>query len=459
MPNSSPSDPLSSEDGGALTSQREERKATRVAERQQARRDARKAGLDPDEAAAVVAEAELQELQATQEPAPAEPAPQATTAVQETDFPPPVSATRPRRRHWIVVFTFLLCVVSPAALAGWYLYARATDQFASTVGFSVRTEEAGSAIELLGGITELSGSSSSDTDILYEFLQSQELVTALDARLDLRSIWSRTDPEMDPFFVYHAPGTIEDLVDHWGRMIRIYYDSGTGLIELRVLAFDPNDAQAIAQAIFDESSAMINELSAIAREDAIGYARDELEEARIRLTEARVTLAEWRNVNQTVDPTADTAGQMGLVTSLQAQLADALIELDLLRETTRENDPRVSQAERLIAVIEGRIAAEREVLGTTGTGQAFADLVGEYERLIVDLEFAQESYTAALGAFYAASSEAQRQSRYLAAHIRPTLAERADYPDRPMLLGLIALFLFLGWCILVLVAYSLKDRR
>lgn len=371
----------------------------------------------------------------------------------------PAAPARPRRRHWAIFISFLLFVVAPTLAAAWYLYERAADQYASTIGFSVRTEEAGSAIELLGGITQLSGSSSSDTDILYEFLQSQELVAALDQQLDLRAIWSRADPEIDPIFAYRAPGTIEDLVRHWGRMVRIYYDGGTGLLELRVLAFTPEDARLIAQGIFRESSAMINQLSAIAREDALGYSRDELEQAEDRLAEARVALAEWRNLNQTIDPTADTAGQMGLVTNLQAQLAEALIELDLLRETIRENDPRVAQAERLIRVIEDRIAAERAVLGTTGVGGSSADLVGEYERLAVDLEFAQQSYTAALGAFYAATGEAQRQSRYLAAHIRPTLAERAEYPDRIMLLGLVSLFLLLGWTVATLVAYSLRDRR
>jgi len=395
-------------------------------------------------------------------PQPHAPGPVAAVAGPDTaprPVPATVSATRPQRRHWAILISFLLFVLIPIALTVWYLYARAADQYASTVGFSVRSEEASSAIELLGGISALSSSSSLDADILYEFLQSQELVAALDAQLDLRAIWSRADPDTDPIFAYHAPGTIEDLVRYWDRMVRIYYDGGTGLLELRVLAFDPDDARLIAQAIFRESSAMINELSAIAREDALSYARDELEQARDRLAEARVAIAEWRNLNQTVDPTADTQGQMGLVTNLQAQLAEALIELDLLRETTRENDPRLAQAERLITVIENRITAERAILGATGSGEAFADLVGEYERLVVDLEFAEQSYTASLSTFYVATNDAQRQSRYLAAHIGPTQAESAEYPDRPMLIGLTAMFLVLAWSVMVLIAYSLRDRR
>ncbi len=399
------------------------------------------------------------------------PGPKAASPVQiakpAEHSPPPAAAPTPaarpariKRRHWLLALSFFVPVLVPIGVAAAYLWTRAADQYISRVGFSVRTEEASSAIELVGGITSLSGSSSSDTDILYEFLQSQELVRYVDNELDLRGIWSRVDPAQDPYFAYHAPGTIEDLVDHWGRQVRIYYDGGTGLIDLEILAFDPEDARAIAQMIFAESNAMINELSAVAREDAISYARDELEQAQARLTEARVALAEWRNENQTVDPTADTQGQMGLVTNLQAQLAEALIELDLLEDTARENDPRVTQAERRITVIEDRIAAERAVLGTdASTGIAFADLVGEYERLRVDQEFAEQAYTTALAAFDGARNEARRQSRYLAAHVRPTLAEASEYPDRPAALATIAVFLFLTWTVLALIAYSLRDRR
>ncbi|MEM8759077.1 MAG: ester cyclase, partial [Pseudomonadota bacterium] len=68
----------------------------------------------------------------------------------------------------------------------------------------------------------------------------------------LRRIWSKSDPEVDPVFAYHPPGTIEDLVDHWPRKVSIAYDSGSGLIDLRVLAFDPQEARAIAQLIFKQ---------------------------------------------------------------------------------------------------------------------------------------------------------------------------------------------------------------
>lgn len=366
---------------------------------------------------------------------------------------------RPKGRHFAAAMLFVILVATPSLLWATYLWTRAADQFASFVAFSVRTEETGSAIELLGGITEISGSSSSDTDILYDFLQSQALVRRLDDALGLRAIWSRVPAEVDPFFAYHAPGTIEDLVAHWRRMVQIGYDSATGLIDVRVLAFDPVDAQRIAGHLQAQSSEMINALSAVAREDAIGYARDEAERAEARLAAARVAMTAFRNRTQIVDPTIDTQGQMGLVTNLQAQLAAAMIDLDMLRDTTRDSDPRVAQAERRISVIEARIEAERAVIGADGGGRAFADLVDEYERLAVDLAFAQEAYTAARAGYDLALSDAQRQSRYLAAHIEPTLAEAAQFPQRAMYWGLLTGFLLLSWLILVLVGYALRDRR
>ncbi|MEM0937180.1 MAG: capsule biosynthesis protein [Pseudomonadota bacterium] len=384
----------------------------------------------------------------------------ATPAATPSAVPPPVATARPRARHGMLLVALLLMVVAPVAVSAWYLYARAADQYASTLAFSVRKEEGPSASELLGGLTGLSGASSSDTDVLAEFIQSQDLVRRIDTSLDLRSIY--TKPSGDPIFTLKEDAPIEDLVVYWNRMVTLYYDGAQGLIEVRVLAFAPQDAEAIANAIYNESSLMINALTAIARDDATRFARGELEAAVDRLKAARTALTEFRTRTQIVDPNADIQGQMGLLNTLQAQLADSLIELDLLRETTREGDPRIRQTEQRIAVIEKRIEEERAKFGIGGGGasdEAFADLVGEYESLIVDREFAEQAYLTALTNFDSAQAEAQRQSRYLAAHIQPTLAESAEYPRREMILLAIGFFAVAAWGTALLIYYSIKDRR
>ncbi len=119
------------------------------------------------------------------------------------------------------------------------------------------------------------------------------------------------------------------------------------------------------------------------------------------------------------------------------------------------------EVERRIKVIEEQIAKERAKLGLSNAqaDTSVATMVGEFEALSVELEFAQQAYTATRVAFDTARNDARRQSRYLAAHVAPTKAEKAEYPEREILFVLITLFLFLGWAVSVLMAYALRDRR
>jgi capsular polysaccharide transport system permease protein len=383
-------------------------------------------------------------------------------AAAREGLPPPVRRSFARLRHVLVALSFIICVIVPAAASGFYLWTVAVDQYASSVGFTVRREDAGSPTDVLSGLTNFSGASSTDTDILFEYLQSQKLVSEIDAEVGLRTRWSK--PKYDPVFTIDENASIEALMAYWERMVRVSYGTGAGLIEVEVRAFAPDDATLIAETLFAKSSEMINDLSSIARADSIRYTNIELKAAENRLRDAREALTRFRNVHQIVDPELDLRSQAGLLAKLQEQKATALIELDLLSKTAQLNDPRNQQAQRRLEVINERIAQERLKLGGSGQlpqegDRGFADIIGEYERLVVDREFAQEAYISARAAHDSALSEASRKSRYLAAYMEPTQAQSAAYPERLTLQIVITLFLFLLWSVGVLVYYSVKDRR
>ncbi len=375
---------------------------------------------------------------------------------------PMATPARPQKRHRGILLWFAIIVLGPVAAAAFYLYTIAQDQYASTVGFTVRAEETASATDLLGGIgSVLGGGGNNDAEILYEYVRSQEIVKLVDEAVDLREKWS-VSHGTDPLMTFDPDGTIEDLTDFWARMVRVHFDAGSGLMQLRVKAFNAEDAKVIAEEIFKQSSAMINELSQQAREDATSYAREDLTRAEDALRSARESLTTFRLSNQIVDPSADIQSQMGLLTNLQNQLAEALIEFDLVSLNTQTNDPRLTQAQRRIDVIQERIDAEREKFGAQGQGPgggSYADTIADFERLTADREFAERTYVAARTAYDAALAEAQRQSRYLAAYVRPTLAEKAEYPQRELIVGIVALFAFLIWAISSLVFYAVRDRR
>jgi capsular polysaccharide transport system permease protein len=369
---------------------------------------------------------------------------------------PPHSMPRPR--HYAALAAFLLLVLLPFAATVGYLYTRAADRYHSDVSFSIRSEEGGSgAAGLLGAITQIGTGTASEPDIVFEYIRSQEIVAAIDAELDLRRIYNRAPG--DPVFSLGKDASIEDLVRHWNRMVDVSYESQAGIIQVRANAFIPEDATRITQAILEKSTALVNHLAEQARTDAIRFAKVDLDEAEGRLRDLRQALASFRREHQMVDPSADVEGQMGLLNALQGELAKALVERDMLLTYADPADQRVQHANRRITAISDRIEDERTTLGAPGTDGKMPEVVGDFEALKVDLEFASQAYTQALANLALARAEARRQSRYLAAHVEPTLAESSLYPLRALLSGLVGLFLVLGWSIAMLVYYNVRDSR
>lgn len=405
---------------------------------------------DPDAAARAAA--------ARQRRVPAKPPAPAVKPVRLPNPPPRTVAARPRRRHYAMLASFTILVLLPFVASVVYLYGWAADEYHSQTSFSIRSEEMGSAAAgLLGAITQIGSGSASDSDILYDYIRSQEIVSRIDAKLDLRAIYNRA-PE-DPVFTLGDNPSIEALLNHWRRMVTVNLETREGIIDVRTFAFDPEDARRIAQEILDESNALVNQLSNQARDDAVRFARDELTKAESHLRKVRQNLANFRLEHRMIDPSGDVAGQAGLLNALQGELAKALVERDVLLSYADEKDQRVIQVGRRIDALNDRIEAERNSLEAGGAANSLPSVVGDYEKLKVDLEIANTAYTHGLAGLAAADAEARRQSRYLVPHIQPTLAQTALYPRRALITLLVGLFLVLGWSVMMLVYYNVRDNR
>ncbi len=361
-------------------------------------------------------------------------------------------------RHAHVV-GFLVAVAMPVILSAAYLYERAADRYGSSVAFVLRSASTTAMPEILGGLSRLTGASASDAAMVYDYLQSQDLVARLDRRLNLRALFSAPYGR-DPLFALPPGASLESLVAYWRWTTRLTFDQGSGLITLEVRSFSPADARRIAAAAFDEAARMVDEVSAVAQADATKVAHEELRLAEQRLGRARTALERYRAANRVLDPAADATGQAGLVSSLQDQLARAMIERDMLARITRPGDPRLAELERRVAAIERRIETERaQVARTTSGGEGAAAVMAGFERLAVEREFAETAYGAARAAMDAARQEARRRTLYLAAYAPPGRAESSAYPDRPLLIALVGIFAFLAWSVLSLIVTSLRDRR
>lgn len=364
-------------------------------------------------------------------------------------------------RHYGLFLSLCLVVAVPLLVVALYLTVFAKPQYASEVGFVVRQEETGSASQMLGGLGQMLGTQSAgNSDLLFEFIQSQDIVERIDNNFDLISHYSQTWP-WDPVFSVWPSATVEELRNFWQRMVRITYDKSSGIILVEVRARSPEAAREIASEIVRQSELMINTLNAAARRDSVSNADIDLDVALSQLRSAREQLIEFQARTQIIDPQADMQGRMGVLGNFQQQLAQALVDFDLLTQTADRADPRVLQLERRIAAIEDRIAQERQSFAAqnvTVENTDYPTLLAQYEGLRVDLLFAEESYRSALTARTMARTNAERQQLYLATFIAPTLAQKSEYPQRLLLISLTTFFALLFWSALALVYYSLRDR-
>lgn len=367
-----------------------------------------------------------------------------------------------RLRHYGVLISFIVLVGLPVLVASVYLWGFARPQYASTTGFVVRHEETSASSDMLGGLGQFmgGGASAGNSDLLFAFIQSQEIVERVQGEFDLLAHYSVNWP-MDPLYSIWPDATIEDLTRFWNRMIRITYEQAAGMIVVEARARDAVTARNIAELVIAKSEDMVNALNEAARRDSMVNAQRDLEESLANLRSAREAMVAFQARTQILDPQADIQGRMGVLANLQNQLAEALVEYDLLLQTSDETDPRVRAAERRIGVIEERIIAERRnsaAQNVTVDNTDYPTLLANYEGLRVDVLFAEESYRAALAALAAARTNAERQQVYLATFITPTMAQRADYPQRWSLVGLTLFFSIMAWAVFTLVFYSLRDR-
>lgn len=364
-----------------------------------------------------------------------------------------------KKRHFRVVYSFVLAVVVPMLLTIMYLWGFAKDQYLSSMSFSVRTENLQSATDFLGGLSSITGSSSSDVDILTQFIASSDLIHTVDSEIDLSEVFSVAWPR-DFLFAYNPSGFFEDLHDYWNNIVLT--QSENGIVTLTVRSYDPQTSYDIILAIYKASRELINRLSDEAHADATRFSRDELQASEERLSAAREAMTNFRLEAQIVDPNATLQAQMGILTQLQVQLAESLVQRNLLSRSASNSDPRLNDINQKIAALEAQIEIEQQKFSRGGQGPGggdYATLFADYERLSSDLLFAEQAYRTAQLAYTAALADAKRTARYLVSHVQPTIAEKSLYPHRLTQLIVMVLFVSLLWSVGLLVYYSLRDRR
>jgi capsular polysaccharide transport system permease protein len=377
-------------------------------------------------------------------------------------------ASRLRSRHKLVLISLALAIL-PGAATSVYMASVAADQFHSSASFSVRSIDAAQPSDILGMFSQSSGGSTvSDSYALIDYILSERMVEAVDQSFDLSRLFAQRGGDF--FYALQPDLPIEEKLAYWRDMVSVTFDHTSDIMTVTVKAFQPTDSQQIASFIMQRSELLINELSASARDEVLVVAKREVALAETRLSESRSALRIYRSNSQEADPIESAKLATQLVGTLEQQLVQLRAKLSTALTEMDEASPRVRLMRSEIDSVEKQIAEERQRFGSgrlgnkadKGSQAGSADVAGrfqEYETLETSREFAERAYTSALAGLEKARIEAAGKQRYLAAFIKPTLSQKAQYPSRLVNSVLMLLGGLMTWGVAVMAFYNIRDRN
>jgi len=360
-----------------------------------------------------------------------------------------------------MTWSLIALVFVPTVISFLYLWLLAPDEYVSEARFAVRsaTEMQQSAInDALSVISSFAGSRSTTQDgfIVTDYIRSRTIIDDLGGKDVLYGIYARD--EADWLSRLGRPLPLEKIWKYWKKKVTAVIDTPSSVITLEVRAFTPDDAHRLAQMIVHRSEQLVNEISERSRRDATMRAEAEVNAARDGLSEARAALLIFRNENNLIDPLANAKGIGVLVGQLTQEKVKIENDLATIDKSVASDSPIQRLLKARLTNINKQIDQYREDLAGRTQNQTVSKQLALYEDLQLRSQFAEKLYGFALAGFEKARMEQEKQQLYLVTIVRPSLPERATYPQVVVDTVLIAAALVIGWSMLALVIAAVRDH-
>jgi capsular polysaccharide transport system permease protein len=342
----------------------------------------------------------------------------------------------------------------------------AADQYVSEARFAIRSQQpmAGdpSMASPLSGILGGPIPGLADAQIVVDYLQSEQLLKDISDDVDLRALysvdkadwWTRLSPDVSS----------EGLLDYWRWISTVEIDPLSGIVTLTVRGFTPQDAKAVSDAALAESEKLVNRLSERSQADAVKSASEEVKAAYARVIKSLDDIQRFQETERQINPVGLAQARSEIQSKLEGTLAEFEAQLVSLRTTMSERAPTVVWLKNQIAAVKAQIDAEKSKATestNSASGQdvaAATKLLSQFDRLNLEREFAGKAYLSSLTTLENAKMEANRQSRYLEAFVRPQLPQEPRYPNRPAMMLLVAACSVGVWLLTMLVGATIREH-
>lgn len=356
----------------------------------------------------------------------AEPNPRLLTGdVQEEERPS--TADFLKRYVWRMRY-FVAIVILPTLIVALYFGLIAADQYESEAHLVVRSNSGGK--DSGGGLDAVlksfgTSDSSREASTLGDYMRSHDVVASLRRNNQLVERYRR--PEADFISrLQKADPTDEELLKYFKSRSNIDLDSETGIINVRVRAFRPQDSYAIINAMLALGEQRVNALNLRSYESMQGLARRQVADAEKGLQSSQAALAAFRRGQGDVDPQGSAEAQLKLVTDLRKEEAMARAEMDAIAAQIGSNNPQYKALQSRAEAINSQLSSQEGFL--VGNSRSIAARLGNYQDLELRREFESKRYAAAAAALESAREQATRQQLFVVRLVEPNMPQKATYP-------------------------------
>ena len=335
----------------------------------------------------------------------------------------------------------------------------AADRYVSNVSLSVKSTDGSSPISLSGieSLVGVASSSTEDIKLLQEYIKSFDMLQKLDEKINLRSLYEKQ--KIDLFFRIYSSTSKESYLKYYRDRIHILFDDATGLLNVAVESFSPEDARIISAAILEESERFINEISHNIAREQLRFAQGELESAKQKYKDAKNELLAFQNEYGVFDPQSLAKTKAGFITEIELQISKKETELNTMRSYLNDNAPEIVALKAELRAHKEQLEKEKSKVASNASQDKLNDVVAQFEALYLNLSFAEDVYKTAITAVETTRIEIGRKAKQVVVIQSPYVPDSAAYPKKMYNIITIFVILTLIFGVVRLVRAIIDEHR
>ncbi|MDT8327564.1 MAG: capsule biosynthesis protein [Roseovarius sp.] len=363
---------------------------------------------------------------------------------------------RRRRKLMLLMSRLMAFVILPTIVVGYYFYAIATPMYSTKSAFLILSADGGSSAGGLGGLLPSQFATGQDAIATQEYLQSKDAMLRLDGDVGFRSHFSQ--PWIDPLQRLDANASNESTYNIYKKYVKLGYDPTEGVIRMEVSTADPAVSAEFSKHLITYAEERVDELSQEKRQDAVKTAIESLEQAKAERRAAQQMLVSLQE-GTILDPEGEIAGIRSLVSTVELQLQEKQLALNVQLNNTRPNRARVEALNSEIKILQAELYRQKARLTEAAEGgSSLASKTAAIQMAQADLATADLVLQSALEAKRQSEVEANKQVRYLTVSVRPLASQDASYP-RAFENTILAFLIFSGIYLMIsLTASVLREQ-